>query len=224
MALVLDAADFATSTALLEGADLRQGKRITKKVIVTNPCAFKCTSKGVAVVGTTVEAFLSKKKDMMFDLIYLDFCASFSSCFDTVESSVAHLTRSGTLAYTVCNRGLRREEIAFNALRHRDLALKWNLTMEHCVAYRDMVTIIMTRGSNVKMNKGSTKAGAGADAETATAMLGQFTVERFDGWRVNHLILEIRVRWALGGSTWEPAENLVKDLDRATFIRLVHHM
>lgn len=219
VALVLDAADFATSTALLQGT--RAGNRKTNTVIVTNPCAFKCSTKGVTVVSTTVEAFLKEKKVMMFDLIYLDFCSSFCNCFDTVESSVMHLARSGTLAYTVCNRGLGRAEIAFNALRHRELALRWNLTMEHCVAYRDMVTIIMTRG--YKQSRVSCKL-TSEEGSTEVAMSGKFLVERFEGWRVNHLMLQIRVRWVLGESTWEPAEDLVKDLDRATFMRLVHEM
>lgn len=166
----------------------------------------------------TVEAYLCGR-EAKFDLVYLDFCGSFQTCFETVETCAGnHLAASATMAYTVCNRGVTREQIAFNALRHRDMARAAGLALDTCVAYRDMVTVVMTRG----IVKGVDCADC-ADC-VAEEEAGHFRVERLTGWRVHQNTLQLRVVWGLGDITWEPASRLVHDLDRATFIRLVHDM
>lgn len=220
-ALVLDDKGLGTSKALL-GTRPRRGMIVT----VANPCAASFASplvRGVRLLDSTVEEVILRSPRRKFDLIYLDFCSKFSGCFDTVESSVQCLANSGILAYTVCNRGVSREQIAFNALRHRDVARTNGLALIACVAYRDMVTIIMTLGASILYKTESILykyASLGIDADAD----GHYAVKRFRGWRVHLKVLQLKVEWTSGELTWEPASTLVQDLDRATFVRLIHDM
>lgn len=216
-ALVLDDCDLRTSTALLTQGKRKRGTQVT----VANPCAssFVNSASGLKLVDSTVEEVILSRCDEKYDLIYLDFCSKFVGCFDTVESSVNCLARTGVLAYTVCNRGVSREHIAYNALRHRELARTHNLHLVACVAYRDMVTIIMTRDADV-----IDADVIDADVTGVKTNVNHFQVVRFSGWRVCENVLQFRIVWEFGEITWEPATTLVEDLDRSTFMRLVHNM
>lgn len=221
-ALVLDDESLGTSRALAG----------VPRVVVTvpNPCSssFKCpnTPRCVRLRDCTVQSFLSRHRGT-FQLLYLDFCGTFYSCFEAVETGALHLASQGTLAYTVCNRGVPRAQIAFDALRSRELAHHAGLALDCCMAYRDMVTVILTRR---KGSTGSTGKAAVAPKEdkVSKAPDGQFLVQRLTGWRMQRIskqqVLQFRVKWAVGGETWEPADVLMTDLDRATFVRLVHEM
>lgn len=218
-ALVLDDVSLGTSIALAAGHRTRLGKGA---VIVTNPCAsrFKVLPRHVRLVDSTVECFLDTIDPVRttFDLIYLDFCSSFIGCFDTVEASIPLLSERGTLAYTFCNRGVDSELIAFNALRQREMARQAGLTFHSCEAYRDMITVIVTRSPLVEEVEGRQEVEARREG-------GHFFVEGFRGWRVHLWKLELRVKWAgYTETTWEPASRLIEDTDRGTFMRLIHMM
>lgn len=222
-ALVLDHTDLGTSRAITSS-----GHSATIRVTVPNPCAslFPETIPNVQLVPTTVEAFLESHPDLRFDLIYLDFCSSFPMCFDTVErASLENLVVGGTLAYTVCHRGLSREEIAFHAIRHREMARAASLRLDTCVAYRDMVSIVMMHQQQEAGQQQPLQVKVPPHKVTKVDTFEKFTVSGFKGWRVNKKHLEFRVLWAQAQTTtWELAENLVEDLDRATFMRMVHEM
>lgn len=216
-ALVLDDASFGSSRTLAGVPCVA--------VTVPNPCA-SCFDRSnmprcVRLRDSTVQSFLATHRSC-FQLLYLDFCGTFSTCFDAVETGARHLAPVGILAYTVCNRGVPRQQIAFDALRSRELARNRGLELDCCVAYRDMVTVILTRSSS------STSKASKRISTKEKAREGHFRVSSLTGWRMQRCCkvqtLEFRVKWAVGGETWEPAETLVMDLDRATFVRLVHQI
>lgn len=219
-ALVLDNASLGSSR-ILAGVP-----RVA--VTVPNPCSARFDRSNlprcVRLRDHTVQSFLAVHRGC-FQLMYLDFCGTFATCFEAVETGSLHLARAGILAYTVCNRGVPRQQIAFNALRSRDLARSRGLELDLCVAYRDMVTIIFTRSSASSTSAAPARHTTG---EQARGQEGHFRVSGLTGWRSKRIFnlqtLQFRVKWAAGGETWEPAEVLVTDLDRATFIRLVHQM
>lgn len=216
-ALVLDDESLGTSRILAS----------VPRVVVTvpNPCSSGFNRfnipRCVRLRDCTVQAFLARHRGT-FQLLYLDFCGTFSSCFEAVETGALHLACQGTLAYTFCNRGVPRAQIAFDALRSRELAQATRLTLDSCVAYRDMVTVVLTRSAGTVGPKIHSKSHESQDVK------GHFRVQCLTRWRVQRIlkqqVLQFRVKWVVGGESWEPAEALVADLDRATFVRLVHEM
>lgn len=218
-ALVLDDASMGSSRTLAGVPRVA--------VTVPNPCASRFDRSSlprcVRLRDRTVQAFLATHRGC-FQLMYLDFCGTFATCFEAVETGVRHLAPLGILAYTVCNRGVPRQQIAFDALRSRDLARNTGLELDCCIAYRDMVTMIFTRSTASR----STADAPSRERESSKekAQEGYFRVSCLTGWRMDmqRQTLQFRVKWTVGGETWEPAEALVTDLDRATFVRLVHQM
>lgn len=216
-ALVLDDKSLGTSRTLASVPHV--------VVTVPNPCSSHFNRVNmpccVRLRDCTVQSFLARHRGT-FQLLYLDFCGTFSSCFEAVEQGALHLASQGTLAYTVCNRGVPRTQIAFDALRSRELAHDARLTLDSCVAYRDMVTVILTRSPDTGTPKIHDNAQESQDVN------GHFGVQCLTKWRVHRIlkqqVLQFRVKWVVGGESWEPAEALVADLDRATFVRLVHEM
>lgn len=220
----------AIEALIMDDENMRTSLHIQKvpisniNITIPNPMAslyINPTPENLTLVSSTVEQFLADQgASRDYDLVYLDFCSGFTKCFETVKLvSMFHLREDGTLAYTVCNRGVEREEIAFNALRHREMARNGSLHFDSCVAYRDMVTVIMTRGT---CSIGQTDDVVCDHAQRLEN--GRFSVQRFLGWRVHRRRLEFQVCWSTKENTWEPATNLVEDLDRETFMGLVHKM
>jgi hypothetical protein len=237
-ALVLDDQDYGTSRALLRAVPRRRGAGL--RVTVPNPAGGKFPAlEGVTVVRSTVERYVAGLRDERYDLVYLDYCASFHTTWDTIERVARrHLRPGGVIAWTHCNRALTLQEIALNQLTARESfppeapPARRAYTHVASVCYGNMATTILgsgPEGAKIVCDKRQQQQQQQQQARGGQRGDGVFLIERLVSWRMMGPggNLAFKVRWAGftdDDDTWEDAEHLMREVDRETWNHLVWSM